>query len=117
MERLSSPSRLGSVQVLLEYTMVLGIDELAASARNVLRRNDRGGYTVPTDRLYPYQWNWDSAFAAMGFATFDEPRAWIEIHHLLKGQWDDGLVPHIVFHHPSPDYFPGPEAWGVQRTP
>ena len=31
-------------------------------------RNDRGGYTVPTEGLYPYQWNWDSAFVALGFA-------------------------------------------------
>ena len=30
-----------------------------------------------------------------------------------EGQWDDGLVPQIVFHAPSDDYFPGPEVWGV----
>ena len=40
-----------------------------AAARAILARNDRGGYTVPTERLYPFQWNWDSAFVAMGFAT------------------------------------------------
>jgi glycogen debranching enzyme len=85
------------------------------SARAVLRRNDRGGYTVPADRLYPYQWNWDSAFAALGFATFDEARAWQEVTRLLDGQWDDGLVPHIVFHEASGDYFPGPEVWGTRR--
>ena len=32
---------------------------LMEQARNILRQNDRGGYTVPTERLYPYQWNWD----------------------------------------------------------
>ena len=52
---------------------------LDAQARDILRRNDRGGYTVPTAGLYPYQWNWDSVFAAWGFATFDLPRAWQEI--------------------------------------
>ena len=36
---------------------------------------------------------------------------------LLKGQWDDGLVPHIVFHQVSPDYFPGPDLWAVKHTP
>src|SRR5690348_16743810 len=86
-------------------------------ARAILARNDRGGYTVPTDRLYPYQWNWDSAFAALGFATFDEPRAWQEVQSLLKGQWDSGLVPHIVFHKASPDYFPGPDLWAVNHAP
>lgn len=29
-------------------------------AKRILAANDRGGYTVPTDRLYPFQWNWDS---------------------------------------------------------
>lgn len=52
-------------------------------ARAILRQNDRGGYTVPTHGLYPYQWNWDSAFAAWGFSTFDLPRAWDELDTLM----------------------------------
>ena len=91
--------------------------DLIERARVILRANDRGGYTVPTDRLYPFQWNWDSSFVAMGWATFDEPRAFTEIAHLMRGQWDDGLVPQIVFHAPSDDYFPGPDVWGVQHDP
>jgi hypothetical protein len=87
------------------------------AARTVLRANDRGGYTVPTARLYPFQWNWDSAFVAMGFATFDAPRGWQEIELLLRGQWEDGLIPQIVFHAPSDDYFPGPDVWGIHRSP
>jgi glycogen debranching enzyme len=91
--------------------------DMIEQARAILRHNDRGGYTVPTDRLYPFQWNWDSAFVAMGWATFDEARGLSEIARLLEGQWDDGLVPQIVFHAPSEDYFPGPAVWGVQHTP
>jgi glycogen debranching enzyme len=72
---------------------------------------------VPTARLYPFQWNWDSAFVAMGWATFEEARAWQEISSLLRGQWDDGMIPQIVFHAPSQDYFPGPEVWQIARTP
>ncbi len=86
-------------------------------ARAILRGNDRGGYTVPTHRLYPFQWNWDSAFVAMAWTTFDEARGFTEVDRLLEGQWDDGFIPHIVFHVPSDDYFPGPAVWGVQRTP
>jgi len=85
---------------------------LDEEARTILRGNDRGGYTVPTAGLYPYQWNWDSAFAAWGFATFDMPRAWDELDTLFSGQWADGMVPHILFHKPDPDYFPGPDVWG-----
>jgi len=86
------------------------------AARAILRANDRGGYTVPTDRLYPFQWNWDSAFVAMGWATFDEERAWRELERLVEGQWDDGMVPHIVFHAPSDDYFPGPDVWRTRHA-
>lgn len=91
--------------------------DLIEQAQAILRGNDRGGYTVPTHRLYPFQWNWDSAFVAMGWATFDEARGFTEVERLLEGQWDDGLVPQIVFHAPSDDYFPGPAVWGVQHTP
>ena len=81
-------------------------------ARNILIANDRGGYTIPTEGLYPYQWNWDSAIAALGFARFDIDRAWTEIETLFAGQWDDGMVPHILFHQQDDRYFPGPEVWG-----
>ena len=38
-----------------------------------LAKNDRGGYTVPTANLYPYQWNWDSVFAARLAGEAGEP--------------------------------------------
>ena len=83
-----------------------------AEARAILRRNDRGGYTVPTAGLYPHQWNWDSAFAALGFSFFDTDRAWKELETLFSGQWPNGMVPHILFHQVDDGYFPGPEVWG-----
>lgn len=90
-------------------TVQSSLDE---KARDILIKNDRGGYTVPTDGLYPYQWNWDSAFAALGFAEFDIDRAWTELETLFSGQWNDGMVPHILFHRPDPGYFPGHDVWG-----
>lgn len=91
--------------------------DLSAQARDILVRNDRGGYTVPTHGLYPYQWNWDSAFVALGFAEFDRDRAWQEIETLISGQWDDGMIPHIIFHKDDPGYFPGPSVWATGKTP
>lgn len=96
--------------------------ELTREAQATLRANDRGGYTVPTAGLYPFQWDWDAAVSALGWITFDEPRAWEEFRWLLKGQWrdgaQDGLIPHIVFHQRSDSYFPGPDEWGLaERTP
>ncbi len=89
---------------------------LRDDARAILAANDRGGYTVPTARLYPFQWNWDSAFVAMGFATFDPARAYRELERLVEGQWADGMIPHIVFHAPSDTYFPGPDVWGTRHA-
>ncbi|MDG4674946.1 trehalase family glycosidase [Shinella sp. 838] len=89
--------------------------DLIDQARDVMRKNDRGTYTVPTHGLYPFQWNWDSALSAIGFARFDEDRAWTEIETLFAHQWDDGMVPHIIFHKPDDGYFPGPEVWQTNR--
>eukprot|EP01042_Synura_sphagnicola_P010608 gene10608-13604_t len=107
---------------------------LIDEARDILRRNDRGGYTVPTDALYPFQWNWngytvpthglcpfqwnwDSAFVALGFAEIDRNRAWLEIETLIGAQWDDGMIPHIVFHADDDGYFPGADVWATGKTP
>ncbi len=89
---------------------IVTLDE---QARAIIRANDRGGYTVPTAGLYPYQWNWDSVFAAWGFATFDIERAWVEVETLFSGQWPNGMVPHILFHKEDPGYFPNADVWGA----
>jgi len=91
--------------------------DLDAAARDILRANDRGGYTVPNGRVYPFQWNWDSAFVALGFDAFDRDRAWREIETLFRAQWDDGFLPHIVFWKDDPGYFPGPSVWDTGKQP
>lgn len=91
--------------------------ELDRRAREILVSNDRGGYTVPNGRVYPFQWNWDSAFVALGFASFDEDRAWREIETLFGAQWEEGFLPHIVFWRDDAGYFPGPAVWATGRTP
>jgi hypothetical protein len=91
--------------------------DLDRAAEAILRANDRGGYTVPNGRVYPFQWNWDSAFVALGFDTFDRDRAWTEIETLFRAQWEDGFLPHIVFWKEDPGYFPGPSVWGTERAP
>lgn len=91
--------------------------DLDQAARDILRANDRGGYTVPNGRVYPFQWNWDSAFVALGFDTFDRDRAWTEVETLFRGQWEGGFLPHIVFWKDDPGYFPGPSVWGTGKQP
>ncbi len=86
-------------------------------AREVLEANWQGGFTIPCKGLYPFQWNWDSAFIALGWAHFKPERAKQEIRSLLKGQWKNGFLPHIMFHNPSDSYFPGPEVHDARLSP
>lgn len=90
--------------------------KLFEAAAAVLRQNDRGRFTVPSPRLYPHQWAWDSAFAALGWVYLDKDRALRELETLMAGIWDNGMLPHIQFHTLSPDYFPGPEVWEGPRA-
>jgi len=90
-------------------------DTLQQAAIDILKINDRGTYTVPTQGLYPFQWNWDSCLTALGQRHFDESRAWTEIETLFAHQWPCGMVPHIVFHQMDDGYFPGPDVWATGR--
>ena len=83
-----------------------------SSAKAVLKKNDRGGHTVPTAGLYPFQWSWDSAITALGWLKIDEARAWREAETMFAGQWPNGMLPHILFHGDASSYFPGPDVWG-----
>ena len=89
------------------------LDHLKSQALGVLQTNDLGCSTKPAPELYPHQWNWDSAFIAMGLAHHDPARAQMEIRSLLAGQWRNGMIPHIIFNRKVNSYFPGPEWWDV----
>ncbi len=85
---------------------------LIKNAQKTLLNNRRNGYTLPTNnKLYPAQWNWDSAFIALGYSYFNLNFALKEIKTLLEGQWKDGMVPHILFHDTNTNYYPNYTAW------
>lgn len=71
--------------------------DIASEAARVLQLNDRGNYTVPAEELYPHQWLWDSCFIAIGLRHLDIERAKMEILSLLRGQWSNGMLPHMIF--------------------
>jgi len=93
--------------------------QLLLQAKEVLDKNWTGSFTKPSSDQYPYQWSWDSAFIAIGYAHVDQQKAEQEIKHLFRGQWENGMVPHIVFHSNESEgnYFPGPEFWQTDRSP
>jgi neutral trehalase len=71
--------------------------DVLQQAIDTLKTNDRGLYTVPSADLYPHQWLWDSCFIALGQRHYDIERAKMEILSVLRGQWSNGMVPHMVF--------------------
>jgi hypothetical protein len=78
-----------------------------ALAERVLRwdwtEGDRDGfryrYTRPSPGRYPWQWYWDSCFAAIVWRRFEPPRARAELETLLAAQRADGFVGHTIFWH------------------
>lgn len=93
------------------------VRDLWNTARSILSGNDRGRFIAPGPHQYPGQWNWDAALISIGLAHADPQRARHEIRQLLRGQWDDGLVPHIVFWGDAAGYFPGPDVWKTASLP
>jgi hypothetical protein len=70
--------------------------DILEEARAVLKANDQGSYTLPAPGLYPHQWLWDSCFVAIGLRHLDIDRAKMEILSILRGQWHNGMLPHMV---------------------
>jgi glucosylglycerate hydrolase len=97
----------------ISLSVTVGREGLAAGAREVLRRNDMGGWTRAASDLYPHQWSWDTGFIAIGLAHLDTRRAGRELLTLFEHQWKTGKVPHIVFNPEAPpeSYFPGADHW------
>ena len=88
------------------------MNKFIKNAQKILTGNRKRGYTLPTNnKLYPAQWNWDSAFIALGYSYFNLNFALKEIKKLLDGQWKDGMVPHILFHNTDTNYYPNHTAW------
>jgi hypothetical protein len=79
--------------------------KLRELAETVLRRNWRSGerdelsyaYTSPSPGRYPWQWYWDSCFAAIVWRRFDPGRARAELETLLAAQRPDGFIGHTIF--------------------
>lgn len=80
--------------------------------RETLERNHREGtrdgvryrYTAPSTGRYPWQWYWDSCFAAVAWRRFDPVRARAEIETLLAAATPEGFIGHTIF-------------WGEPVTP
>ena len=74
-------------------------------AERTLRRNwtegsghgRRFAYTRPSPGRYPWQWYWDSCFAAIVWRRFEPSRSRAELETLLEAQRPDGFIGHTIF--------------------
>ena len=89
---------------MLEQTEIAGVRSICGRtlAHNWLegiRASDgvEFAYTRPSPKHYPWQWYWDSCFAAIAWRRFDPARARRELETLLAAQRDDGFIGHTVF--------------------
>jgi mannosylglycerate hydrolase MGH1-like protein len=57
----------------------------------------RFAYTRPSPTRYPWQWYWDSCFAAIAWRRFDRARARTELETLLSAKREDGFIGHTIF--------------------
>ncbi len=91
--------------------------DFAREAEALLRANRRTegtySYTVPSPGTYPYQWLWDSCFHAILLASFDPAAAKNELRSLISRQFQDGMIPHIIFWKPK---LSRPYDWGWGGT-
>ncbi len=65
--------------------------------REGVREGVRYAYTAPSRGRYPWQWYWDSCFAAIAWRRFDPDRARTELETLLAASRPDGFIGHTVF--------------------
>ncbi|MEM1323174.1 MAG: trehalase family glycosidase [Bacteroidota bacterium] len=94
------------------------MENLLSDAKRILQLNWKDGFTIPTSKLYPFQWNWDSGFTCLGQSYFDLDYAIQEMQSLFSSQWENGMLPHIVFHsEDEKSYFPNFDFWDAQVNP
>jgi hypothetical protein len=105
-----------TIPVVWETGVTRDYQVLVHRAKEVLEGNWMGSATKPAPKLYPHQWSWDSAFVAIGYSHFNQKRAQQELVSLFQGQWNNGMLPHIIFNPEAADYKPGPEFWQTDRS-
>ncbi len=73
-------------------------------------------YTVPSTDSYPYQWLWDSCFHAIILLYFNIEDAKKELLSLVSHQFENGMIPHMIYWDKSESGdFPVIE-WGREDT-
>lgn len=95
-------------------------DEFRKAVFELMLKNrrtcDQYQYTVPSPDVYPYQWLWDSCFHAIILSHFSLDDAKKELLSLVSHQFENGMIPHMIYWDKAkPTDFPVIE-WGKEDT-
>jgi glycogen debranching enzyme len=97
--------------------------ELVNKAKEILQRNTvtvtvNGKHyqrIIPSWDFYVHQWLWDTAGIAMGRVHIDEEAAFNDLLSLIAVQWNNGLIPHIIYNPDETRYYPPADLWQTTR--
>lgn len=108
----------------LKRTALLASQVLASIWTDSFEANPDGSrsnrdfrFSKPSEGLYSSAWAWDSAWHILGNAYIAPERAAAELKSLFARQWENGMVPHILYgDDPHRIYYPGPDFWQTQHS-
>jgi glycogen debranching enzyme len=111
------------LSIMREQEGMQNYQALLNEAKAVLQRNTitvavdgkRYERVIPSRDYYVHQWLWDSAGIAMGLVHVNEEAAFNELVSLVAGQWNNGLIPHIIYNPDEARYYPPSDQWQTTR--
>ncbi|OGE42476.1 hypothetical protein A3B45_01585 [Candidatus Daviesbacteria bacterium RIFCSPLOWO2_01_FULL_39_12] len=65
------------------------------------RHKGKHQYTLPSSNSYPYQWLWDSCFHAIILNHYNTEDAKKELLSLVANQFENGMIPHMIYWKPQ----------------
>lgn len=95
------------------------IEKITKASIDLLKKNRRQAdgfcYTAPALESYPHQWLWDSCFHAIVLSHFDISIAKAEMKSLVAEQFDNGMIPHMIYWEGVKETFVHID-WGKDKT-
>jgi hypothetical protein len=81
-------------------------DPLKSAALDVLESawSEERRYCLPNAQVYPHMWLWDSCFHSIAWASFHDERGIAELNEVLRKQFSNGFLPHMVYAGPNDVY-------------
>ncbi len=80
------------------------------------RTHGEFSFTIPSSDTYPYQWLWDSCFAAITMSHFDVAQAKDELRSLAHHQFQNGMIPHMIYWQHTNGLPQLDMKWGTRNT-